>query len=342
MVGVMHRRAFMDPRHLIQQAGQVVGLVGELAPTADTHCEVEQTLVRYARPAMGTVFEIVLPFGHALPTSVIHEAFDLIDDLEEWMSIYQPSSEVSEVNRRAVYEVIPVSEPLHGLLKLSLDIHRQTGGAFDVAAGALVDAWGYVRGPKRVPDNATLQHAREASGSQHVELGSDTVRFLRPGLQLNFGSIGKGYALDVVSRFFRERCPEQPVLLHGGKSSILALGSPPGHSHGWSVRIDHPWNPDSHLATLHLRDEAIATSANTFKHVVHEGKKLGHVLDPRTGWPAAGIASATACTSSAALSDALSTAFFVMGVEETQRYCASHPEISACLLPEGLAEPVWS
>ena len=330
----MHRRAFLDPRHLAVQAGQVVGLAVELAPSNDVPTEAEQILVRYARPAMGTVFEIVLPFGHSLPTTFIHEAFDLIDGIEAWMSIYQPTSEVSEVNRRASMEELAVSGELFDLLKLSLTLSWETSGAFVGAAGALIEEWGFVRGPRGGPWEDERLRALAASGSQHVELGQQTVRFHHPEVQLNFGSIGKGYALDAVGRFFAEQAPGQPVLLHGGKSSILALGSPPGHSAGWSVRIDHPWNPASPLVTLHLRDEAIATSANTFKHLVHNGKKLGHLLDPRIGWPASDIASATARASSAAYADAMSTAFFVLGIEGTQRLC-QQLGVQAVMLAEG-------
>ncbi|MFO0812853.1 MAG: FAD:protein FMN transferase [Gemmatales bacterium] len=336
----MHRRAFLDPRKLAEQAGQVIGFAHELTTSPKEHSEAEQTLVRYARPAMGTVFEIVLPFGHSLPTSFIHDAFDLIDEIESWMSIYRTDSEVSEVNRRAGREPVAISEELYQILRYSLLICQWTEGAFDVASGAIVDAWGFVRGPRRVPADAERQQALNHSGYQHVELGERTVRFLCPGLQLNFGSIGKGYALDAVAAYFDKHAPCQPVLLHGGKSSILALGSPPGHSHGWSVRIEHPWNPQGHLATLYLQNEAIATSAATFKHLVHEGRKLGHILDPRTGWPANGIASATARTSTAALADALSTAFFVMGVEETLRFCKGRELATAMLLPEGMQEMI--
>jgi thiamine biosynthesis lipoprotein len=161
------------------------------------------------------------------------------------------------------------------------------------------------------------------------------VKFDIPGLQINLGSIGKGYALDRVATFFQERCPGQAVLLHGGKSSVLGIGTPPGHPRGWSVGIEHPWNPNTQLATIYLLDQAMATSAATFKHLVHNGKKLGHILDPRTGWPALGTASATAIASSAARADALATAFYILGTEEAVKYCQGHSDVEAVMLAEG-------
>jgi FAD:protein FMN transferase len=331
----MNRRAFLDPRHLATQAGQVVGLAHELHQSHTVAIDQELTLVRYARPAMGTVFEIVLPFGHGLPSSFIHDAFDRLDEIESWMTIYRAESEVSEVNRRAASEAVSVSDDLAALLRLSLQVSEWTNGAFDAAAGALVQAWGFVRGPRQVPTEEARLAAISCTGSRFVELSTDnTIRFHRPGVVLNFGSIGKGYALDQLAAWFAEHAPEQPVLLHGGKSSIIARGTPPGHPLGWSVSIDHPWNPEAKLATLYLRDEAIATSAATFKHLVHEGKKLGHILDPRTGWPAAGIASATLRSSSAALADALSTACYIQGADWTRQFVEHQRRGEAILLTE--------
>ncbi len=337
----MHRRDFIDPRRLAESAGQLIGLahehVGLTAPRSQPTPDADITLVRYARPAMGTVFEIVLPFGHGVPTSTIHEALDLIDELEEQLTIYRNTSEVSDLNRRASTEAVSVTPELFDLLQLSQRLSKETQGAFDITSGALVEAWGFVRGPKRVPSDAERTTALAQCGSRHLQLQPDppSAKYATPGLQINLGSIGKGYALDRVATFFRERCSGQPVLLHGGKSSVLGIGSPPGHARGWSVGIEHPWNPHTQLATIYLQDQAMATSAATFKHLVHEGRKLGHILDPRTGWPAEGTASATAIAGSAAIADALATAFYILGTEEALKYCQAHFDVDAMMLPEG-------
>lgn len=339
----MHRRAFLDPRRLAESAGQVIGVLQELhSPVSPPVEDVDITLVRYARPAMGTIFEIVLPFGHSVPTSIIHEAFDLIDDLESQLTIYRETSEVSDLNRRAFREAVQVSPELFELLELSQTLSRQTGGAFDVTSGALIHAWGFVRGPKRVPSELERQTALTQCGWPKMRLDRSTltVRYLVEGLQINLGSIGKGYALDRVANFFQERCPGQPVLLHGGKSSVIGVGTPPGSVRGWSVGLEHPWNPETPLATIYLHNQAMATSAATYKHLVHEGKKLGHLLDPRTGWPAQGIASASVLAPSAALADALATAFYLFTVDTTVEYCRNHETIGTVVLQDGIAEPV--
>lgn len=332
----MHRRDFLDPRRLAESAGQVIGALHDFkssdAPPPSPDADI--TLVRYARPAMGTVFEIVLPFGHGVPTSTIHEALDLIDELEEQLTIYRPTSEVSDLNRRASHQAVNVTSELFELLELSLRLSSETQGAFDITSGALVEAWGFVRGPKRVPSDTERAAALARCGWKHLQLQSDPsrVKYAIEGLQINLGSIGKGYALDRVAAFFRDRCPGQAVLLHGGKSSVLGIGSPPGLARGWSVSIEHPWNPEQRIATIYLQDQAMATSAATFKHLVHESKKLGHILDPRTGWPAQGTASATAIAGTAAVADALATAFYVLGTDEAVKYCQAHQEVESIML----------
>jgi thiamine biosynthesis lipoprotein len=172
---------------------------------------------------------------------------------------------------------------------------------------------------------------------RHVELCPDgrTVRFLKPGVEINLGSIGKGYALDRVAELMRMDWNLRAALLHGGHSSVYAMGTAPGEHRGWAVGIRHPWDMEKRLAVVRLRDRALATSAATFQHLEHAGRKLGHILDPRTGWPAEGIASATAIAPTAAEADALATAFFVLGADRTRAYCDAHPGVGAVLLPEG-------
>ena len=187
-----------------------------------------------------------------------------------------------------------------------------------------------------------MKQALARVGMQHVEMDEQrrTVFYRRPGLEFNLGSIGKGYALDRLGEYLTTRWNLSAVLLHGGSSSVYARGDVHGDGKGWRVRIRHPWAPDQYLAEVWLRNRALGTSAATFQYLEHEGKKLGHILDPRTGWPAAGLASVSVVAPTGAEADALSTAFYVGGMDLAQRYCEAHPEIGAVLLPEGNDQPV--
>ena len=136
----MHRRDFLDPRRLAESAGQLIGAFQEINTSVDEPTpDADITLVRYARPAMSTVFEIVLPFGHGIPTETIHEALDLIDELEEQLTIYRNTSEVSDLNRRASTEAVNITPELFELLQLSQRLSKETQGAFDITSGALVE-----------------------------------------------------------------------------------------------------------------------------------------------------------------------------------------------------------
>ena len=327
----MNRRQFLNPQQLVQAAGEVAAALdqpSEPAPADDV------ALLRFARRAMATQFEVILPFGYPDAQQKAAAALDEIDRLEQQLTVYHDYSEVSRINRRAAAGDVRVEERLFQLLQLSARLSQETAGAFDVTTGALIKTWGFFKRQGRVPAAEELQSALERVGSRHLVLDAErqSVRFDRPGLEINLGSIGKGYALDRVAGLLRA-AGVAVGLLHGGHSSVCALGAMPGDERGWAVGVRHPWRAER-LAIVRLRDRALGTSAATYQHLEYNGKKLGHILDPRSGMPAEGIASATVVAPTAAEADALATAFFILGVEAARAYCEAHPGISALLLPD--------
>jgi thiamine biosynthesis lipoprotein len=338
----MQRREFLDPKRLLHTAGALHAVLKEPEGTpAAQSGPPDALLLHFSRSAMATIFEVVFPFGTSQAHAAALEALDLVDVLEEQMTVYREGSEVNDINHRAAASAIPVEENLFSLFQVSERLYRETGGAFDIAAGKLIKAWGFFRGPPQVPSPEELKLALAVTGTKHLKLDVEqrTIRFHQPGLELNLGSIGKGYALDRAVELLANRWGMTSALLHGGRSSVLALGHAPGSTCGWAVGITHPWNPAARLVVVQLQDQALGTSAATFKHLVHEGRKLGHILDPRTGWPAAGVASASVLAPTAAEADALATAFYVRGEAFAREYCAAHPELGAVMLVEGQSRP---
>jgi thiamine biosynthesis lipoprotein len=337
----MHRRDFLDPRHVAVAATPLLGAaVDESAPLAAPAEEI--ALLRLGWRAMATTFEMVVPFQTPEAQCAGREAFELLDALEEQMTVYRDTSEVCRLNRLAWRRAVRVEARLFHLLALAARIHAGSDGAFDVTAGALIKAWGFFRGPRRVPADAERIEALARVGMQHVEMDEQrrTVRYHRPGLEVNLGSIGKGYALDRMGELLAKRWKIPAMLLHGGSSSVYARGNPHHDGRGWRVRIRHPWMQDRILADVWLRDQGLGTSAATFQYLEHEGKKLGHILDPRTGWPASGLASVSVIAPTAAEADALSTAFYVGGIDVARRWCEAHPGTGAIVLPEGSNRPM--
>jgi thiamine biosynthesis lipoprotein len=166
-----------------------------------------------------------------------------------------------------------------------------------------------------------------------VNLNEQSIRFDEAGVELDLGSIGKGYALDRCAELLEARGVRR-FLIQGGLSSVLARGGRTNAGTPWQVDLHHPYRPQVRLGCLRLTDRALGTSGSVKQNRLHNGERLGHILDPRSGWPACQLLSATALADRAATADALATAFFVMGVEATQRYCHEHPEIGAVLVCE--------
>ena len=311
----------------------------------------EAYLVRISRRAMATQFEVFLNAGqYEGGTEAALEALDLVDALEDQMSVFRPTSEISRLNRRGADGPVEVEPRLFELLELAIRLHAETDRAFDVTSGPLWRAWGFARGAGRVPSDEELAEAIEDIGSHLVELDGEhhTVRFHRPGVELNLGSIGKGYALDRCAEMLMD-AGVRDFLLHGGRSSVLARGSrkpirqasPDALPAGWVVGVPDPTRRDKRLAELRLEDRALATSGTQTQYFRHQGRRYGHILDPRTGQPAEGLLSATVVAPSGAEADALSTALYVMGADKALEYCQSRPELGAVLVcpadrPEGL------
>jgi len=303
---------------------------------------VDVAVLRASRRAMATAFEVLLPFGSPLAQPAAEAALDLIDGLEDQLTVFRDQSEVSRLNTTAAERPVEVAANLFDLIEFSAHVTRQAHGAFDIATGALIKAWGFYRRQGRVPTPAERAAAMSRTGTRFIALDRDrrTVRYLRNGLEINLGGIGKGYALDRTAELLAREWRASSALLHGGSSSVRAIGTPPGQPRGWPVTIKHPWEPDRRLGTVYLDGTALGTSAATFQHFEYNGRKLGHLLDPRTGWPAEGIEQASVVAPTAAEADALSTAFFVLGVEPTARFCRTRPDVGVVILPTGRDRPL--
>ncbi|CAN5317864.1 FAD:protein FMN transferase [soil metagenome] len=304
--------------------------------TAEELPASELTLIRASRRAMATTFEIALPMGTPNAIAAAEDCLDLIDELEDQLTVYRDHSEVSRLNANAYSEPVTVEPQLFELLQNAQAVHRDTDGAFDIATGSLIKAWGFFKRQPAVPESVAFKVAMQANGFRHVVLDTATrsVRFLRPGLEFNLGGIGKGYALDRVADKLRRDWGITCALLHGGGSSVLALGAPPNDSRGWLVALTHPADSSRTLGSVRLQDRALATSAATFQFFEYKEKKLGHLLDPRSGWPASGTASANVIAPTASEADALSTAFFVLGHSAAEEYCRSRPHLATVMLSD--------
>ncbi|WP_157506596.1 FAD:protein FMN transferase [Gemmata obscuriglobus] len=286
---------------------------------------------------MATRFEVAIPVGtHHDPVAAAEDALDLIDELEAQLTVYRDDSEVSQLNQTAADGFVEVESHLFALLSRCAGWTKETGGAFDIATGALTKAWGFFRREPSVPTQPARNEAMRASGTRHVLLDPArlAVKFRVRGLELNFGAVGKGYALDRAAELLRVKWGVRSALLHAGGSSAFAIGFPPGDTRGWPIDLQHPYEANASLGTLYLRDAGLGTSAATFQFFEYKGQKLGHLLDPRRGWPASGTASTSVIAPTAAEADAMSTAAFVLGASGAESLTRLRPALGAVVLPD--------
>jgi FAD:protein FMN transferase len=318
----------------------------------------ETPIVHVTRRAMATEFELQFPDDPQKNlTELALDSFEELEKIEEQLSFFRPTSDISRINLLADKQPVEVEPELFNLLLLAMQLFRETGGAWDMTSTPLWQIWGFAKRKGRIPTAAEIDEAMGRVGSQHVELdhARKTIFFNRPGMNLNFGSLGKGYALD--------RCAARLIaggmthfLLHGGQSSILARGNQQKGAGtfetpetadrietiaeknepvllGWPIGLPHPLRSNRRIGEIRLQNKALGTSSSRFQSFRHAGKLFGHILDPRTGHPSEGVLSTTALAPTATQADALSTAFYVLGPEKSLQYCNKHPDISAILMP---------
>ncbi len=284
---------------------------------------------------MATRFEIVLSGAEEVFLRAVgEEALDEIERLEAQLSFYREESEISGINARAAYEPVRVEPRLFQLLQRAAQLSADTDGAFDVTVAPLMRCWGFVRGTGALPPPEAIEEARQCVGMKHVLLDEEnyTVRFTREGVMLDLGSIGKGYAVERAAQILRDY-DITSALLHGGTSSIVAIGCSPDQT-PWNIAIRHPLDAERRLSVVPLRDEALSVSAVHGKVFEAGGQHYGHVLDPRSGFPVQGALLCAVRCSSPTDGDALSTAFLVLGEEGARRYCEQHLEVSALIASE--------
>lgn len=281
-------------------------------------------VVTLARHAMATRFELVL---HGDNPSALRaageEALEEIEHLEARLSRFLPSSEIAHLNARAAYEPVRVTPGMFALLEQAKQLSHETQGAFDITVAPLLRCWGFTEGQGRMPSLEEIAQARASVGAHLIELDPKqlTVRFSQPGVMLDLGAIGKGYAIDRSVELLRE-AGVTSALLHGGTSTVYGLGKSP-EVQSWQVAIEHPRSriepaadrPHEPLALVALENESVSVSAVWGRSFEVGGKMFGHVIDPRSGQPVSGSVLAAVVLPSAVETDALSTALLTAGIE---------------------------
>lgn len=292
--------------------------------------------------AMGACFSVIL-YGRDAGEmdEAIGAAFAEVWRLDEMLSIYRSTSEWSRINREAAREAVQVSSESFHLLTRCREYTLMSDGAFDIGIGSLLKTWGFHRGRGRMPGAVEIALSLGLAGFRHIDLDADrkTARFDRPGVCIDPGGIGKGYAIDRMADLLRRRGFEHALLTASG-SSIFGMGAPPGRPGGWPVHIRDPENPGKSTAQIDLKDESLSTSGRYEKMFLSDGGIYSHILDPRTGYPGQGVRQVSVITPCATDGEAWAKAYFLNGAPWAKNH---RPKEQRILLLEenGPATGTW-
>jgi len=289
---------------------------------------------------MGTTFTIYLYSPNRSEADADFEAaFEEIERVEEALSNYRPTSELSRINRLASRQKVTTDPEVFELLRTSFNYSRQSAGAFDITVGPLMRAWGFFRKNGQYPSSTELSRARSSVGWNKVELDPQerTIKFNTRGMELDMGGIGKGYAVDRVIDLLRASGVSS-ALVDAGSSTLYALGAPPGKP-GWKVIVPWPGDRSRAISEVMLRDSSLSTSGSYEKFFRLNGNTYCHIMDPRTGEPVEGMLQTTVIAPTGTESDALSTTMFVMGPARGRDLLRSIPTTSAIWITNNTIEP---
>ena len=295
-------------------------------------------LYTFTHPAMATIFTLSLYSEDARRAATISdEVFDEIDRVEQLLSNYRDSSELSRINREAGVAPVTTDAEMIDFLAQSAHWSQASDGAFDITVGRLMKAWGFYRHQGAVPPAEELERLRPVTGWQKVQLdrAARTVSFTSPGVELDPGGIGKGFAVDAAVHILRAD-GVHAALLSAGSSTLYGLGAPPGHK-GWRIVVPGPLPSTQTLSVISLRNQSLSSADCSQKNFTANGHLYCHIMDPRTLQPVEGRLQVSIVNPSATASDALSNVIFVETAEQSLRTLATYAPDSRALILSGTA-----
>jgi thiamine biosynthesis lipoprotein len=280
-------------------------------------CSSSETPYTRETYVMGTQASVIIHgLEDSLAERISSEALGELHRIESVMSNWNEHSEISNLNRHSGNGPYKVSKELLYIISEAKYYSLLTSGAFDVTTGPLVKLWGFHGGKPNLPPGSEIDEALNRVGCSHILLDQQagTVE-LKEGTEIDLAGIAKGYAVDRCMDVLEAGGARTALVNLGG--NIKAIGKPPGKE-GWIVGLRDPYGGNSVVGSILICDQAVATSGNYENFIEIEGKRYGHIIDPRTGYPVSDVLSVTVLAQSALAADALSTGLFVLGPSQTE------------------------
>ena len=264
---------------------------------------------------MGSRFDITVVASDSAKAAMhINTAISEITRIEKKISSWDSNSETSAINKNAGIKPIKVSNELFYLIERAIAISKLTDGAFDISYASMDKIWKFDGSMKTMPSENKIKNSIAKVGFQNIILNKEnkTVFLKQKGMKIGFGGIGKGYAADKAKQLLISKGVKAGIINASG--DMNTWGKQPNGKE-WMVAITNPMNKNIAFATLPISNKAVVTSGNYEKYVTFNNIRYTHIIDPRTGYPAINIISASVFAPKAELADALATSIFVMGTE---------------------------
>lgn len=281
---------------------------------------------------MGSRFEITVVAKDSTEANAsIDLAVGEITRIEKLISSWDANSETSEINRNAGIKPVKVDEELFNLIGRCVEISKLTEGAFDISFASMDKIWKFDGSMTEMPSEDAIKQSVSKVGYHNIILDPEnlTVFLKLEGMKIGFGAIGKGYAADKAKALLMEKGVSAGIINASG--DMNTWGRQPNGDF-WKVAITNPIDKNKAFALLPLKDNAVVTSGNYEKYVTFNGVRYTHIIDPRTGYPATGIISATVFAPKAEIADALATSIFVMGKDVGIDFINQLPKIECIVI----------
>ena len=279
----------------------------------------------------GTVYKIAYQHDADLKPEIEAE----LKRFDQSLSPFNDSSIISRVNRN---EELVTDSFFQTCFNRSIEISRETKGAFDITIAPLANAWGFGFKKGAFPDSLMIDSLLQITGYEKVKLENGKVVKQDPSVMLSCSAVAKGYSVDVIARLLDRKGIKNYMVDIGGEVVVKGKNAT---GDLWRIGINKPY--DDSLAVkqdiqvvLNLTDLGMATSGNYRNYYYKDGKKYAHTIDPRTGYPVQhSILSSTVIAEDCMTADALATSFMVMGLEEAEKFCKANPMIDAYFIYSG-------
>ncbi len=318
---------------IFNRTGFLICLTAAVIPEAFSGCN--GNISKISRPLLGTIVTITINDYPENTAGDFDAAFKEIEAVQKEFSLYDPGSDISQINKSAFPRPYKVNREVFNLIKRSLEVSEKTDGAFDITFASTGKLWDFSQENFTPPDDAVIKKLLPLISYRNIKLNSTgmTIQFLKAGTKIGLGGVAKGYATGRAIDALKKRGVKNAIVASAGDIQVI------GDNNGkpWMTGIQDPRGKDVIGALEMNNGEAVSTSGDYERFRIVNGRRYHHIINPATGYPAdSGLISVSVFSSDPVLSDVYSTAFFVSGLEKTQRILAEMNDLSAVLVTEDM------